>query len=53
MLREDDWIKFFEAMEVKIHDHKEHSHWTLMLCKDLLVGVKMIIRAPLGARAYP
>jgi hypothetical protein len=43
MLREDDRIKFFKAMEVKIHDHKEHSHWTLMLCKDLPVGVKTIM----------
>jgi hypothetical protein len=43
MLREDDRIKFFEAMEVKIHDHEEHSYWTLMLRKDLPVSVKMIM----------
>jgi hypothetical protein len=43
MLHEDDQIKFFEEMEVKIHDHKERSHWTLMLCKDLHVGVKTIM----------
>jgi hypothetical protein len=30
-------------MEVKIHDHKERSYWTLMLRKDLPVGVKTIM----------
>jgi hypothetical protein len=40
---ENDCIKFFQAMEVKIPDHKDHCHWTLMLCKDLLVDVKTIM----------
>jgi hypothetical protein len=43
MLREDDRIIFFEATEVEIHDHEERSHWTLMLRKDLPVGVKTIM----------
>jgi hypothetical protein len=37
MLREDDQVKFFEAMEVKVCDHKERNHWTLMLRKDVPV----------------
>ncbi len=43
MLRENDCIKFFKAMEVKIGDHKDFCHWTLMLHKDLPVDVKMIM----------
>jgi hypothetical protein len=35
MLCENDRIKFFKAMEVEIHDHKDCCHWTLMLRKDL------------------
>ena len=39
-LRKDVWVKFFEAMEVKVCDHEECNYWNLMLCKDLPVGVK-------------
>jgi hypothetical protein len=42
-LCENDCINFFEAMEVKICDHKDCCHWTLILCKDLPVDVKMIM----------
>ncbi len=43
MLLENDCIKFFKAMEVKIHDHEDCCHWTLMLCKNLPVNVKKIM----------
>ncbi len=43
MLCENDRIKFFEAMEVKIHDHEACCHWTLMLHKDWPVDVKTIM----------
>ncbi len=43
MLRENDCIKFFEAMGVKLRDHKDHCHWTLMLHKELPVDVKKIM----------
>ncbi len=43
MLCENDCIKFFEAMEVEICDHKDHGHWTLMLSKDLPVNLKTIM----------
>jgi hypothetical protein len=43
MLCENDCIKFFKAMEVKIHDHKDHYHWTLILRKDSPVDVKTIM----------
>ena len=36
-MREDDQVKFFESMEVKVCDHKERNHWTLMLRKDVPV----------------
>ncbi len=38
-----DHIKSVEATEVKICDHKDCCHWTLMLCKDLPVDVKTIM----------
>ena len=34
MLCEEDQIKFFETMEVKINDQESHHHWDLMLRKD-------------------
>jgi hypothetical protein len=43
MLRENDCIILFEAMEVKIRDHEDCCHWTLMLRKDLPVNVKTIM----------
>jgi hypothetical protein len=43
MLCEDDCVKFFEAMEVKIDDHETHHNWDLMLRKDLPLGVKTIM----------
>jgi hypothetical protein len=43
MLCGNDFIKFFKAMEVKIPDHEDYCHWTLMLCKDLPVDVNMIM----------
>jgi hypothetical protein len=30
-------------MEVKLADHKEQNHWTLMECKDLPIGTKTIM----------
>ncbi len=43
MLQEADHKKFFEAMEINISNHKNHSHWDLMLRKDLPLGAKTII----------
>ena len=43
MLCEEDQIKFFEAMEVKINDQESHHHWDLMLHKDLPHGAKTIM----------
>ena len=43
MLHEDDQVKFFEAMEVEVWNHKERNHWTLLLRKDLPADVKTIM----------
>jgi hypothetical protein len=43
MLCKDDHVKFFDAMEVKIDDHKTCHNWNLMLCKDLPLVAKTII----------
>jgi hypothetical protein len=43
MLREDDRVKFFKAMEVKINNHKTRHNWNLMLHKDLPLGTKTIM----------
>ncbi len=43
MLREEDHKQFFEAMEVKLADHEECNHWTLMERKDLPIGTKTIM----------
>jgi hypothetical protein len=38
-----DHAKFFEAMEIKIGDHKNRLHWDLMLRKDFCLGSKTIM----------
>jgi hypothetical protein len=43
MLCEDDRVKFFKAMEVKINNHKTRHNWNLMLHKDLPLGTKTIM----------
>jgi hypothetical protein len=43
MLREADHTKFFEAMEIKISDHKTRHHWDLMLRTDLPLSAKTIM----------
>ncbi len=43
MLWEDDHKQFFEAMEVEFADHNFQNHWTLMECKDLPFGTKIIM----------
>jgi hypothetical protein len=43
MLCENDRIKFFEAMEVKICDYEDRCHWALILHKDVPVNVKTIM----------
>jgi hypothetical protein len=43
MLREEDHKQYFEAMEVKLADHEQRNHWTLMERKDLPIGTKTIM----------
>ena len=43
MLREEDRVKFFKAMEVEIGNHESRHHWDLRLCKDLPPGAKTIM----------
>ena len=43
MLKEEDHKHFFAAMEVKLADHEERNHWTLMEHKDLPIGTKTIM----------
>ena len=40
MLKEEDHKHFFAAMEVKLADHEERNHWTLMERKNLPIGTK-------------
>ncbi len=35
MLWQEDYMQFFQAMEVNIDDHETCKHWTLMLRKML------------------
>ncbi len=43
MLREENYMQFFEAMEVELADHEKRNHWTLMKRKDMPIGTKTIM----------